>query len=183
MCLNTFGQNTHRGKIVGKETPTFSLEFPPIPCLILWLETTSDNYILSINSHWICDNKIIVNEIAYEIDNEVEITGTIISSGIDIYLVEHFTLEIETISKLISIETQSLANNKVYYNTKQQAIIIDANLLKQNLTLELYNTQGQIILKTSINNNSVSLSNLQSGMYLYRLLQNDKEVYSGKILK
>ena len=186
LSTSTFGQNIYTGKIFNQGAPQFSPDFPPIPCTILWLETTSGNYMLSIDSHWIlCDDKLIVDGIEYNVDDEVEISGTISSSGIDIYSVEHFTLEIETIKKLTSnIESVSFNNNRVYYDVIKQVIVIDETLLTQSITFELVDIQGKVIMrKTGINDSSVSIANLLNGVYLYRLIRNGKIIHIDKILK
>jgi len=187
LSISTHGQNTYTGTIFHKGTPSFSLDFPPVPCPILWLETASDNYILNIDSHWIfCEDKLIVDGIEYGMDDEVEITGTVKSVGIDIYSEEHFELEIETIRKKgTNIETVSFSNNKVCYDAEKQVIVIDETLQNQSFTLELVNMQGKVILKkTNIgNSSSISIANLLGGVYLYRLTQNGKIICTGKILK
>lgn len=97
MCLSIYGQETYIGKIYGAGNPCITE--PCIPCAVLWLETASGNYVLSYNSNWICDYYVIINNNLYCLEDEVEITGTV-SSVIDIYSVEHFNLEVETIKKL-----------------------------------------------------------------------------------
>ena len=83
-----------------------------------------------------------------------------------------------------NIETAFEADkNKIYYDAVNQAIIIDEKLQNQFLELELYNTQGQIMLKSNFNNNSVTISNLPNGMYLCRLLQNGQLIFVNKIIK
>lgn len=186
LSINIFGQNIYIGKIIGKGTPAFSLEYPPLPCLILWLETTSGDYILSIDSHWICDSKVIVDNIEYRRGDEVEIMGTVRSAGVDIYSEEHFSLEIETIKKKenSNIESLSFSNNKVYYDATKLVIMIDETSQNQSLMFELVDLQGKVMFKqTTIGNTSISIANLPDGVYLYRLFLNNQEIYFGKILK
>jgi len=186
ISINLCAQDIYIGKIFDQGAPQFLPDFPPVPCTIFWLETTSGNYILSIDSHWICNNKLIVDGIEYDVGDEVEITGTVRSSGVDIYSVEHFSLEIETIKKLTSnIESVFFSNNKVYYDATKQIIVINETLQNQSLTFELVNMQGQAVLrKTNIDNSTfISVANLPSEVYLYRLLQNNQIIYSGKIIK
>ena len=183
MCLNIYGQNTYIGKIIGEANPCTTI--PCLPCLVLWFETTSINYVLSFNSHWICDDKIVVNGIEYFIDDEVEITGTITTKQ-DINSNEYTELEIKSIKKLplSNIETLSFDNKKVYYDAIKQVIVIDKTLLTQSLTFELVDIQGKVILrKIDIRDSSVSIANLLNGVYLYRLIQKEKIIYTGKILK
>jgi|GEM_PF-1256909 len=183
LSISTYGENTYTGKIVWRGNPCTT--DPCLPCAVLWLETSFGNYVLSINSHWICNSKIIFDGIEYFIDDEVEVTGTI-SVGIDISSEEYFNLEIETIKKLTSnIESVSFSNNKVYYDVTKQVIVIDETLQNQSLTFELVDMQGQAVLrKTSIDNSTfISVANLPSGVYLYRLVQDSQIIGLGKILK
>lgn len=174
-------KNTYIGKIVGKGNPCPYSDFGECPpCIVLWLETDSKDYVLSIHSNWICDNKIIVDEVEYSEGDEVEITGTV-TTGQDINLKEYFTLEIETIKKsILSIEMSSSDNNKVHFDAANQLIIIDEPLQNQ-FTLELIDIQGKVILRKT--ENSISVANLLSGIYLYRLTRDGIIIDTGKILK
>jgi len=183
MCLSTYGQDTYTGKIFHQGTPLFSLDFPPVPCPILWLETTSGNYILSIDSHWIvCNDQLIVDGIEYNAEDEVEITGTVRSSGVDIHSIEHFTLEIETIKKQTSsIQSSPSDRSNVYFDAINQTIVIDETLKSQGFMFELTNIQGKVISKKT--NGNIHTENLPSGIYLYRLLQDNQTIRWGKIVK
>ena len=88
------------GKIIGDGTPSFSNYVPIVPCEILWIETASGNYVLNFE-HWICDEGVIVDSVLYCWEDEVEVTGIVTRLGIDIYNVEQFDLEVETIKKLV----------------------------------------------------------------------------------
>ena len=186
LSISTFGQSIYIGKIFQQEAPHFPAGLPSFPCPNFRLETASGNYILSVNSQWICGEPLIVDGIVYEMDDEVEITGTVRSSGIDMYLVEHFTLEIETIKKikLSDINSQAKSDNKVCFDAANQRIVIDETLKDQGLTFELTDIQGRIVFrKTNVDNGFISVTDLQSGVYLYRLLQGHQTAYSGKIVK
>jgi len=145
----------------------------------------SYHIIQSYNSNWICNSSLIVDNTEYFIDDEVEITGTVIT-GIDINSEFYYTLEIESIKKSTSnIETLSSGNNKVYFDPTNQLIVIDATLQNQYLTLELIDTQGKVILrKTGLSNKSfVNVANLLNGIYLYRLISGGTVISTGKVLK
>jgi len=184
MCLSTYGQNTYNGKIIYLPNPPQTV--PPLPGGVFGLSTTSDNYILTISSSWIwSNNALIVEDVEYFIDDEVEITGTITTKQ-DINSNEYTELEITSIKKspLSNIETLSFDNKKVYYDATKQVIVIDETLLTQSLTFELVDIQGKVILrKTGISDSSISIVNLLYGVYLYRLTQNKKIIHIGKILK
>jgi len=184
MCLNIYGQDIYIGKIIGKGNPCMAI--PCLPCAVLWLETTSNDYVLSYNSHWICDDEITVDDSEYFVDDEVEITGTIITKQ-DINSNEYIELEIEAIKKSTpsNIEILPSDNNKVYFDATNQIIIIDETLQNQSLALELIDIQGKVILrKTGLGNkSSISVANLLNGIYLYRLTRDGMVICTGKIIK
>ena len=73
--------------------------------------------------------------------------------------------------------------NKVYYDAATQVIVIDKTLQNQFFTLELYDMQGRSALRKTDIGNAVSIANLPNGLYLYRVLENHRAIYSGKVLK
>jgi hypothetical protein len=184
--ISTYGQNVYTGKIIGNGNPCPPPddEFPCVPGMALWLKTTSIDYVLSLNSHWIWDDKIIVDGVEYFEDDEVEITGQVTTwVGAE----EYFIIEIETIKKLpsSSIEPLLFNPNKVYYDATEQIVVIDETLQNQSLTFELVDAQGKRILQTKVNstNNLIQIKQISNGVYFYYLLHNGQVVYSGKILK
>jgi len=74
--------------------------------------------------------------------------------------------------------------NIVYFDVINQLIVLDETLQHQSLTFELIDTLGKIVLKkTNVDSNAISVVNIPNGVYLYRLLQNKRTVFRGKILK
>ena len=181
VCFNAFGQNIYTGKIIIRSNPCQTE--PCLPGLVFGLETISNNYVLTIKDYWIwADDKLIVDDIEYLIEDEVEITGTVTIHQ-DIYLEEFFNLEIITIKKLTSnIESLPFSNNKVYYDKTKQVIVIDETFLTQSLTFELVDVQGKIILRETVTDNTIHISNLLSGLYVYRLTKEKTVICVGKIL-
>jgi len=159
---------------------------PPDECppgVVLWLKTISQDYVLTIDSKWIWDDKIIFEGVEYLWNDEVEITGTV-TVWTEVYSKEIHELEIEAIKKVgTSIGSLSFDNNKVYYDAVTQVIVMDETLQNQSLTLELYDMQGKVLLRKTDAGNTVSVANLPNGVYLYRLLENNRVICSGKILK
>ena len=185
MCLNIYGQDTYSGKIIGMGNPCPPSEYPCMPCIVLWLETTSNNYVLSFNSHWICDDKIVVDGIEYFIDDEVEITGTV-STHIDMHSEEYFNLEIESIKNL-SID---LISNRIvmYPNPTNGELRIEQNGLIFK-SVEVFDVCGKNIgVKTQIcSENSedailINFSHLSTGWYFVKLSTELGEVVK-KVLK
>jgi len=72
---------------------------------------------------------------------------------------------------------------KVHYDPEIQAIVIDKTLQNQSFTLELYDLQGRAVLRKSDVGATVNIADLPKGMYLYRVLENNRAACSGKILK
>jgi len=138
---------------------------------------------VNIDLHWIWHPKLIVKDTEYFVDDEVEITG-IVSVWLDMYSKEYFVLEIETIKKLSSsLESLSSNKNKIYVDAIKQVIVIDETLQNQSLTFELVDLQGNIIWEETNVGKSISVANLPGGIYLCRIWQNGRIIYSDKILR
>ena len=73
--------------------------------------------------------------------------------------------------------------NKIYLDAANQVIVIDETLQNESLTVELIDLQGNTIWKKTNVGESVSVAHLPSGIYLCRVLQNGRMIYSDKILK
>ena len=56
---------------------------------------------------------------------------------------------------------------------------------QQDLFIELYDIQGKLIIKKTLNlfSNSINLSHVNSGLYMYRILEVNKLLKTGKIIK
>lgn len=81
------------------------------------------------------------------------------------------------------MEDQSVIN--VYPNPVTDEILIDMNDLPHSCTFELLDAQGKLIQQTVLNrlNNRVNLSELNRGMYLYRIASDNRQIKTGKIIK
>ena len=187
LCLfiNTYGQDTYTGKIIMMPNPCICPPEVPdctcLPGLVIGLETTFGKYVLTVDSRWFWDG-LVLNGTEYLVDDEVEITGTLSgkkgSSG------NYIVLEIGTIKKLsTNLESLLSDKNKVYYDDINQAIVIDEVLQNKSTTVELVDLQGNTLLKKINTSESISIANLPNGVYLCRILQNGRVIYSDKILK
>ena len=83
-------------------------------------------------------------------------------------------------SNAISLSTTK--QKQIYYNAEKQEIVIEESLQNQSLTLELYDILGKM-LSSIVDANTVSIIHLPNGVYVYRLLENNKVISSGKIVK
>jgi len=90
-------KGTYTGKIIMNSNPCPPSDFPCVPGIVLWLETTFGDYVLSL-THWIFDDKIIVDGVEYSEGDEVEISGTVTVYK-DMHSKEYSVLEIESIKK------------------------------------------------------------------------------------
>jgi len=95
----SLGEQTIVGKIIPKGNPCPPSDYPCVPGVVFWLETTSGDYVLTIDSRWIWDTRFIVDDIEYFEDDEVEITG-VVRVWINQHSEEYFSIEIETIKKI-----------------------------------------------------------------------------------
>ena len=68
------------------------------------------------------------------------------------------------------------------FREKTQIIVKSAEL--KNAVLVLMNLEGQIFKTISSNNNTFDIyrDDLANGMYLFKILENDEEVATGKII-
>jgi hypothetical protein len=185
-------QNIYVGKISWIWNPScVPPVFPPCPAgesEVLGLKMLVDDYILllvlSFNSNLLTE-KLTIGNIEYFVDDNVEITGHL-RGKYDEHSRQYVELEIENIKKvLLSIQPLSSDKNKIYFDAaKRLIVVLDETLQNQSLTFELVDIQGKVILrKTDIDSNFIDITNLSNGVYLYRLLQNNKVISSGKIIK
>jgi hypothetical protein len=93
------------------------------------------------------------------------------------------TCNLKGIRKGVYIPSIETNPTKVYYNTMNQKIVIDAGLQSQSLIVELYDIQGKMLLRQTNVSNSVSIAHFPQGVYVYRLLQGNQVICRGKVLK
>jgi len=71
----------------------------------------------------------------------------------------------------------------VYVDAAKQIILDEALQNQETLIVELIDLQGVTILKKMNNGEPVSIANFPSGVYLLRISQDSRVVYSGKIFR
>jgi len=92
------GQRTCEGTIISLPNPPTGTSEPPLPGMVLGLETDAESYILSYNGHWESGDKITIDGSEYAVGDRVVVTGTAsetVISPADKYL----ELEIAAIQK------------------------------------------------------------------------------------
>ena len=69
-------------------------------------------------------------------------------------------------------------------NTGVLNIALPASI-SQNSTLEIYDAIGKLVVKHTLTNelNSVNISDLTNGIYLFKILNNNNSVKIGKLVK
>jgi len=98
------GQRTCEGTIISMPNPPTGTSEPPLPGMVLGLETETESYILSYNGHWESEDKITIDGTEYAVGDRVEITGMASSTRIS-DTQEYLQLEILTIAKTSPVTT------------------------------------------------------------------------------
>jgi len=77
----------------------------------------------------------------------------------------------------------SVTNMRVYPNPAREFIVFDFANFSEIALVEIFDIQGKKVLEQKLSANmQISVSNLQKGLYLYRL-NSAGNIYSGKIMK
>ncbi len=102
----------------------------------------------------------------------------VLISGFDLDAVAG--LNLESITSVQDISSESI--HTINYNQNSETIEI-INLDNRNLTIQLINLEGKLIdTKLILDNQQINISNLSSGTYIIRIID-DHKVYSRKIIK
>jgi hypothetical protein len=74
---------------------------------------------------------------------------------------------------------------QVVYSKATNSFLIDFDLPTSFCSFELIDLKGQILIREKITSSphSISIENLQKGLYIYRLVETEGAIYSGKIVK
>ncbi len=85
------------------------------------------------------------------------------------------------ISHLVGIQNE-MSNLQVYPNPVNDVLMFNSTDNFDRALISIYNTMGQKIAETSINNNYADVSNVGPGVYTFTVLQQGK-LYRGKFVK
>ena len=94
--------------------------------------------------------------------------------------------EAKTIKTPIDSSCKLELKTKIYPNPFADVLYIDKNSTTCNVTMNLYNELGQLLVKDKIINdghNEIPLSNISSGIYFYDFISNGNILLSGSIFK
>ncbi len=83
----------------------------------------------------------------------------------------------------LSVENQEKYNLVFYPNPAQEEIYIEN--LTEAAEIEIYTISGKKLLQQQVNSSteSINISNLSAGVYLYSFVQNGKKIKTGKLVK
>ena len=83
----------------------------------------------------------------------------------------------------MGIPVNSISNLSVFPNPAKNSVSFSWLAKYPILQLELYNARGNLMMKQCIENNTdISLDHLEKGLYLYKLTNNNKLIYSQKLM-
>jgi hypothetical protein len=91
-----------------------------------------------------------------------------------------------TYSNLATVDFEKSFDFKIYPNPFSTQIIININnvSLTNEIELRIYNVNGVEVVNTIVTNEltTIDTSNLPSGIYFYKIIDNDKDIQTGKLL-
>ena len=83
-------------------------------------------------------------------------------------------------------ENQNFASINIYPNPNNGIVNVTlTSALAQNSTLEIYDAIGKLVVKQALTSelNTINISDLNNGMYMFKVINNTKTVKFGKIIK
>lgn len=101
--------------------------------------------------------------------------------GIRVYPPNSVSVECER--ALVPVINFDIKNINVFPNPTNNFILIDDANFKYNRNCKLYDTFGKLVADLEINNNRISLENIQGGMYILYLVDKNNNIHLGKIVK
>lgn len=85
----------------------------------------------------------------------------------------------------IGVTELSNQNAIIYPNPSNKIINVDFSSIQTNSSIELFNSIGELVLVEKLENkeNVINIENLQSGIYIYRILTGKTPIKNGKLIK
>ncbi len=81
----------------------------------------------------------------------------------------------------IGFENYNPIDLKVYPNPTSSLLLLQTDVNLNNAVMTIYNAQGQVVRTANLNgNNSMDVSNLNTGIYIYRITDGNKLLHQGK---
>jgi uncharacterized protein (DUF2249 family) len=91
-----------------------------------------------------------------------------------------------TVTTCTGLDEHSIIASSIYPNPNNGLVNITlTNALSQNSTLQIYDALGKLVYEQKLSNevNSINISHLQNGLYMYKILSNTEVVKNGKMIK
>ena len=129
----------------------------------------------------VCNNGAVLVNTGTTIDGRILTTkGSFSTSAITVFNPMDATTGIASIDKN-PVDAISITPNP--FRSFVNITINDASKINA-YTLKIYNTLGKLVLNTNVSNQSLNLktSDLQSGIYFYQVVVNNKTIQSGKLI-
>lgn len=85
----------------------------------------------------------------------------------------------------VSLNKTEYSDKILLINPVKDCLVFNAELLDKPYALEVIDMQGKIVMQSIISGeqNSKPISNIAVGLYLYRIMDNGKTLYQGKVIK
>lgn len=133
---------------------------------------TFDDMVLPISINYDLFSHKLLNEISYQWNNNLWVNNTNIQ-----YYYSNFNN--------LAISELNTINFRLYPNPANDFIYIDLiDSYSDNVSFKLYNLLGNEILNTKlIKNNKIDITGLNTGIYIYLVIYNNKKIINGKLLK
>ena len=180
--LKSFAQEAYKGQLISMPNPPEGN--PPLPGMILGLESEGVRYVLVRNGHWIWDASVEIDGETYEAGDQVEIVGRCAQkqdNNGEIYM----ELTIECIKKQnLSVPDAKQLKSRVLYNPKAQVLTVKTAALQGKWTLRVLDAQGRLVYtQTESEEHEIAVKSWSKGVYIYNLIQNGTVSESGKWVK
>jgi hypothetical protein len=171
------------GKIISVSNPCFTI--PCLPAMVAGVEIDNEEYVLSIDSHYVMD-KLIINNIEYYNGDIVHLTGNIYTKQ-DLIPNEYLEFELLSITKnnTATVLLDTSPNLSVFVHYNQGIINIHIETLQTSYRFEIFDIMGKLLLVQSLNmeDNTINLKTFNKGIYIYRLSKDGKIICQGKIVQ
>lgn len=125
-------------------------------------------YVFEMNLHY----NMLTNKYGYYYDQDAMLW---VEDDLDIYYFSEVDFD--------AINEQTVTDIKLYPNPSNGLLTISWENNYSEMNLEIFDVMGSVIInKQIINNSTISLDYLAKGMYFYRMVDSNNELYKGKLI-
>ena len=108
---------------------------------------------------------------------------TVVISALIEYLPSADGGRLYTTDVTLGLNESNLANSNVYPNPTNGELFLSENMLNDLKTVQVFQIDGKLVSEVQPSQNSVSLNNLQSGLYLLKFIYNNNTYLTKKVIK